>query len=38
MTYLDTRPIFGDENGSYVERKPNRAAISSTCARRTACT
>jgi hypothetical protein len=24
MSYVDTHPIFGDENGSYVERKPDR--------------
>ena len=23
MTYLDTRPIFGDASGRYVERKPD---------------
>jgi uncharacterized protein len=23
MTYFDTGPVFGDENGDYVERKPN---------------
>jgi hypothetical protein len=25
MTYLDTRPIFGDEDGRYIERKPDES-------------
>jgi hypothetical protein len=25
MIYLDTRPIFGDESGRYVERKPDES-------------